>query len=115
MKMTAEISREQLKRKLDGGEDFALVEALPRKYWAKGHIPGALNIPHDQIEALAPELLPDKQRQLVVYCASATCRNSEIAAETLTNLGYSKVLKYVEGKADWEAAGYPLERLRKSA
>lgn len=113
--MTAKITREELKRKLDANENFVLVEALPRKYWAKGHIPGALNIPHDQIEALAPELLPDKDREVVVYCASTTCQNSEIAAEALTDLGYSKVLEYVEGKADWEAAGYPLEGLRKSA
>ncbi len=113
--MTAKITREELKRKLDADEEFVLVEALPRKYWAKGHFPGALNIPHDQIEALAPELLPDKDREVVVYCASTTCQNSEIAAESLTDLGYSKVLEYVEGKADWEAAGYPLEGLRKSA
>lgn len=113
--MTAKISREELKRKLDAGEDFVLVEALPRKYWAKGHIPGALNLPHDQIQALAPDFLPDKEREVVVYCASTACQNSEIAAEALTELGYSRVLEYVDGKADWEAAGYPLEGLRKSA
>ncbi|HSS62842.1 MAG TPA: rhodanese-like domain-containing protein [Gammaproteobacteria bacterium] len=113
--MTAKISREELRRKLDAGEDFVLVEALPRKYWAKGHIPGALNLPHDQIDALAPELLPDKNREVVVYCASTACQNSEIAATTLTRLGYKKVHEYVEGKADWEAAGYLLEGIRKSA
>lgn len=113
--MSAKISREELKRKLDAGEDFVLVEGLPRKYWAKGHIPGALNLPHDQIEALAPELLPNKNREVVVYCANTACQNSEIAAKTFTHLGYTKVREYVEGKADWEAAGYPLEGLRKSA
>ena len=113
--MTVKISRDELKRKLDTGEDFVLVEALPRKYWAKGHIPGAINLPHDQIEALAPELLPDKKREVVVYCASTPCRNSELAAEALTELGYNNVLEYAEGKADWEAAGYPLETQRKSA
>ncbi len=113
--MTAKISRVELKRKLDAGEDFVLVEALPRKYWAKGHIPGAVNLPHDQIGALAPELLPDKDREVVVYCANTACQNSEIAAKALTDLGYTKVLEYAEGKADWEAAGYSLEGLRKSA
>lgn len=113
--MKATISRDELRHKLDAGEDFVLVEALPRKYWAKGHIPGALNLPHDRIETLASELLPDKDREVVVYCADTACRNSEIAANALTDLGYSKVLEYVEGKADWEAAGYHLENLRKSA
>lgn len=50
----------------------------------------------------------------MVYCASTTCRNAGVAAKTLTDLGYSKVLEHAEGKADWDAAGYPLERLRKS-
>ncbi len=113
--MTATISREELKRKLDADEDFVLVEALPRKYWAKGHIPGAINLPHDQIDSLAPELLPDKDREVVVYCANTPCKNSELAAEALTRLGYSRVLEYAEGKADWEEAGYPLEGLRKTA
>jgi len=113
--MKARISREELRRKLDAGEDFVLVEALPRKYWAKEHIPGALNLPHDEVETFAPELLPDKEREVVVYCADTACANSEIAAKTLTDLGYSKVLEYVEGKADWKAAGYPLENLRRSA
>ena len=70
--MTAKISREPLKRKLDAGEDFVLVESLPRKYRAKAQIPGALNISHDRVEALAPTLLPDKYREVVVYCASTT-------------------------------------------
>lgn len=113
--MYAKISREELKRKLDAGDDFVLVEALPRKYWAKGHIPGAINLPHDQVEALAPELISDKSREVVVYCASTDCRNSELAAESLIRLGYTRVLEYAEGKAGWESAGYPLQGLRKSA
>ncbi|MDX1512216.1 MAG: rhodanese-like domain-containing protein [Gammaproteobacteria bacterium] len=113
--MTAKITREELKQKLDAGEDFVLVEALPEKYWKKGHIPGAINLPHDRIESLAPQLLPDKRREIVVYCANTECANSEIAARTLTALGYTSVREYVEGKADWEAAGYALQGLRKSA
>lgn len=113
--MTVKISRDELRQKLDAGQDFVLIEALPRKYFAKGHIPGAVNLPHDQIESLAPELLPDKDREVVVYCANTACRNSEIAARALTDLGYTRVLEYAEGKTDWEAAGYPLEGLRKTA
>ncbi len=113
--MTTKISRQELKRKLDAAEDFVLIEALPKKYWAKAHIPGALNLPHDQVRALATELLPDKDREVVVYCADTACPNSEIAARTLSDLGYSRVLEYVEGKADWQAGGYSLEGLRKSA
>ena len=111
--MNAKLDREALKRKLDAREDFVLVEALPRKYWAKEHLPGAVNLPHDEVERLAPELLPDKDREIVVYCADAACANSQIAAKALSALGYSRVVEYVEGKADWKAAGYPLENVRR--
>lgn len=113
--MVKKISREELKQKLDRGDDFVLAEALPRKYWNKAHLPGAINLPHDQIAALAPELLPDRQREVVVYCANKECANSEIAARALADLGYETVYEYVEGKADWIAAGYPVESLRKAA
>jgi rhodanese-related sulfurtransferase len=113
--MTRKITREELKRKLDAGEDFVLIEALPRQYWAKAHIPGAVNLPHDQVRALAAELIPDKDREIVVYCADTACPNSGIAAKALTDLGYRRVSEYIEGKADWQAVGYALEGLRKSA
>jgi rhodanese-related sulfurtransferase len=45
----------------------------------------------------------------VTYCASLTCRNSEIAANKLIALGYTNVRDYAEGKADWIEAGLPVE------
>jgi rhodanese-related sulfurtransferase len=102
------ISREELKGRLDSGEALTLIEALPRRYYIAGHLPGAINLPHDQVRELAPTLLPDKRAPLVVYCASTECRNSRIAAQTLESLGYDDVMEYVEGKADWTDAGYAL-------
>lgn len=108
--MTASINRDELKRKLESSQAIVLVEALPAKYFAEAHLPAALNIPHDQVQALARALLPDKQAEIVVYCASAACKNSSIAAQRLSELGYQNVRAYVEGKADWIAAGYAVER-----
>jgi len=113
--MTAKITREELKRRIDAGDDLTLAEALPARYYARAHLPGALNLPHDRVDELAPSLLPGKDRTVVVYCASAACRNSGIAAEALRRLGYTDVLEYVEGKEDWIAAGHPVERVRASA
>jgi len=45
----------------------------------------------------------------VVYCASGPCQNSGIAAWRLAQLGYTNVLDYHEGKAEWIAAGLPME------
>ena len=103
------ITRDELKARLDSQKKITLVEALPEKYYRHAHLPGAINIPHDEIDALAPVLLPDKQAEIVVYCANGSCKNSSIAAQRLVDLGYSSVRDYHEGKADWIEAGLPIE------
>ena len=70
--MTATISRDELKTKIDRGEKFLLVETLPATAYHHAHLPGAINLPPDQIKQLAPTLLPDKAADIVVYCASPT-------------------------------------------
>jgi rhodanese-related sulfurtransferase len=107
--MANRISREELKAKLDRREALVLVEALPAKYYLDKHLPGAINIPHDQVEAMAPALLPDKAAAIVVYCANGPCKNSGIAADRLIALGYRDVRDYHEGKQDWIEAGLPVE------
>ena len=81
--MTAKITRHELKAKLDRGDRIVLVEALPEPYYRKAHLPGALNLPHDRVDELAPRLLPDKSATVVVYCANLACQNSAIAARRL--------------------------------
>jgi rhodanese-related sulfurtransferase len=86
-----------------------VIEALPEQYYRQSHIPGAINIPHDEVDARAAELLPDKRAEIVVYCASGPCRNSGVAANRLAGLGYTNVRDYHEGKAEWIDAGLPVE------
>ena len=107
--MTDRITRDEIKATLDAGERLILGEALPAKYYDDRHLPGAINLPHDAVDALAPRLLPDKTAPIAVYCASGPCKNSGIAAERLVALGYENVRDYHEGKEDWVAAGYPVE------
>lgn len=106
--MTRTITRQSLQAKIDS-HTAVLVEALPDKYFRHSHLPGALNIPHDQIDALAPALLADQDAEIVVYCANAACQNSGMAAERLGELGYTNVSVYEAGKADWIEAGLPVE------
>jgi rhodanese-related sulfurtransferase len=107
--MTNRISRTDLLRKLLSKNRPILVEALPEKYFSHAHIPRAINMPHDQVDQLAASALPRKDATVVVYCASATCENSHIAAERLAELGYRDVQIYVDGKKDWVDAGLPIE------
>ena len=67
--MVKTISRDELKQKIDRGDDFQLVETLPEAAFHHAHLPGAINLPPDRVKELAPKLLPDKNADLVVYCA----------------------------------------------
>lgn len=66
------ISRDELKRKIDAREAFTLVETLAPMAYHGGHLPGAINLPPDRVTQLAPQVLPDKNAEIVVYCASPT-------------------------------------------
>ncbi len=107
--MVRSISREALKARLDSKTPTTIIEALPRKYFDEGHLPGAIHIPHDQVAEKAPRVLGNKNETVVVYCANESCENSGIAAEALVAAGYTHVFKYAEGKKDWSEAGLPLE------
>ena len=103
------ISREELKGKLDRGEEVVLVEALGEAHFEEAHLPGAINIPYDRVDELAPTRLPDKGSRIVVYCSNGPCRNSGIASNRLSQLGYTDVRDYHEGKQDWMETGLPTE------
>jgi len=70
--MVATISRDELKMKIDRGETFVLDETLPAATYHHAHLPGAINLPPDQVPQLAPTLLPNKAADIVVYCANPT-------------------------------------------
>lgn len=70
--MVATITHDELKAKMDGGERFKLVETLAPTAYEHAHLPGAINLPPDRVHELAPQLLPDKREEIIVYCQSPT-------------------------------------------
>ncbi len=106
--MPREIDRVELKRRLDRGDDFVLIEVLTPEDYASGHLPGAVNIPLAEIGHTTKERY-SLDRELIVYCGSFQCQASPQAAEKLERLGFRNVWDYAGGKADWVEAGYPLE------
>lgn len=70
--MGATISREELKRKIDGRDNFILMETLAPAAYEHAHLPGAVNVPLERLQELAPKLAPKKDAEIVVYCASPT-------------------------------------------
>ena len=68
--MEPAISTEDLKAKLDRKDPITVVETLAPERYREAHLPGALNIPPEKIKELAPQLLPNKDAEIVTYCAS---------------------------------------------
>ena len=104
------ITRESIKASLDQRDPIVLVEALPERYFNDAHLPGAIQINHDEVDAKAARLLPNKYAKIVVYCSNVACANSGKAAMRLAQLGYTNVFKYAGGKQDWIDAGLPVEK-----
>jgi rhodanese-related sulfurtransferase len=115
--MSNEITYEELLAKIqdrsrlakcEDNAGFAIAEILPAQYYVSGHLPGAIHLPLDAFAGNLDGVLPSKEGEIVVYCASATCQNSHIAARKLMSLGYSNVRVFAGGKAAWSQAGQPL-------
>ena len=105
------ISTDALYASIQAGRAPLLLEALPERYYAQKHLPGAILFPHDEVDQRAAAVIPDKGTSVVVYCASRSCQNSRIAAQRLTQLGYTDVTVYEGGKQAWEQSALPFETL----
>ena len=99
------IEREDLKAKLDRGDDFKLIMAMHEWGFRVAHIPGSLhyNTVEDAKEAL------DLDDEIVVYCTDPACVASQFAYQWLVEAGYTNVRRYEGGLSEWAAAGYTLE------
>lgn len=106
--MTATITRDEVAAGIADGS-LVLVDALPEEYYARVHLPGAVNLVADDVDARAAALLPDRDAAIVTYCSNRACPNSGQVAAALERLGYTHVRKYAEGIQDWTEAGHPVE------
>ena len=89
----------------EAARDPALVvlDVRTPEEFAAGHVPGAINVPHDQLEGRLAELAPLRDKDVVVYCKSG--RRSALALEVLGRNGYTR-LRHLEGDMPaWEAGG----------
>ena len=96
--MYEQITPEEAKKIMDLGEDYIILDTREQDEFDEGHIPNAILIPYTEIENKAIELIPDKDKLILVYCRSG--RRSKIAAEALSKLGYTNVKEF-GGIIDW--------------
>jgi ArsR family transcriptional regulator len=99
------VSMDELLSGLRDGS-VALLDVRPEDEFRAGHLPEAINIPLDQLEAMLAELPRD--REIVAYCRGPYCVLSHEAVQKLRALGY-QVRRFNEGFPEWKAAGLPVQ------
>jgi len=96
-----------VKRKLDAGERFHLVDVREESEFGRGHLPGAIHLSKGIIERDIEKAIPDKSAPIVLYCGGGF--RSALAADNLQKMGYSNVISMDGGWRGWTQAGYPVE------
>jgi len=89
-----------------------IVDAREPAEYAEGHIPGAINMPYDQV-VTDPERLEKFDAQgkpIIVYCGGGTCELSMNLGYALVNAGQKKVLVYMGGWPEWSTSGNPVAK-----
>ena len=99
------VSRNELLAGLESGK-VALLDVRPVEEFQAGHLPEAINIPLEELEAMLEELPRDKE--IVAYCRGPYCALSHEAVQRLRELGY-QVRRFEEGFPEWKAAGLPIQ------
>ena len=99
------IDRDELRAKLERGEDLKLVMALSRWAYDAKHIPGSLHF--ETVDDLSAAV--DPEDDVVVYCSHAACQSSVRLYHDLVRRGFRNVRRYAGGLLDWEDAGMPLD------
>ena len=101
-----ETNVDELKRKLDAGEKFVLVDVREESEFAKDHLPGAIHLGKGVIERDVEARIPDLNTPLVLYCGGGF--RSALAADNLQKMGYTRVLSMDGGIKAWREKGFPL-------
>lgn len=99
-----------LRRRLADG-DVTLIDVRPASEFAAGHLPGAINIPTQQLEARMAELPPE--RDVVAYCRGPFCVMAVDAVALLHARGVGAV-HFDRSVADWRALGLPVETVEET-
>lgn len=102
------MSSTELKERIDGDEEFVLVDVSDPEDFAKEHIPEAINIPLAELAERVKEELSKNQR-IVVYGEDHDDESSNRAADVLEGTGYRKVADFDGGIFAWKRAGFLTE------
>jgi rhodanese-related sulfurtransferase len=101
------VTREELARRLEDGDDLVVLDVRPAAEYAAGHLPGAVSIPVGELRRRLAELPAD--REVVAYCRGPYCAFAHEAVAVLREAGVS-ARRLEDGLPEWQAAGLAVVR-----
>ena len=104
------IGAAELSERIRAGSPPRILDVRTREEYAAGHVPGAVNIPYDELSSRLAEIDADKAAEVVVYCQSG--RRADVAEGLLRRAGYTN-LRDLEGHMQaWNRSGHPTNCIR---
>jgi rhodanese-related sulfurtransferase len=101
-----ETNVESVKKRLDSGDKFVLVDVREESEYAKDHLPGAIHLGRGVIERDIEARVPELNTEMILYCGGGF--RSALAADNLQKMGYTNVISMDGGIRDWREKNYPL-------
>lgn len=101
-----EIRTQELYKLMQTSKDFILLDCRGVDYFNWEHLPDAVNLRWKYVDERAPQLLPSKDQLIITSCDGFTCNSSIRCYKSLVKLGYTNLVEYSGGVADWKAHGY---------
>ena len=105
-KRVREVSVDDVKARLDRGDQFVLADVREESEYAKDHLPGAIHLGKGIIERDIEERVPELSTPIVLYCGGGY--RSALAADNLQEMGYTRVLSMDGGIRGWREKNFPL-------
>ena len=102
-----ETNVDEVKKRMDRGDKFILVDVREESEFAKDHLPGAIHLGKGVIERDIEARVPNLNSEMILYCGGGF--RSALAADNLQKMGYTNVISMDGGIRDWREKGYPLE------
>jgi rhodanese-related sulfurtransferase len=96
------VTREELARRLEDGDELVVLDVRPAAEYAAGHLPGAVSIPVGELRRRLAELPGD--REIVAYCRGPYCAFAHEAVAVLRQEGFA-ARRLEDGLPEWQAAG----------
>ena len=96
----------EVKKRMDRGDKFLILDVREESEYAKDHLPGAVHMGKGVIERDIEMRVPDLNTEMILYCGGGF--RSALAADNLQKMGYTNVISMDGGIRDWREKGYPL-------